>query len=201
YSGVRPLHDDGSGDPSATTRDYVLTLDAPEGAAPLLSVFGGKITTYRRLAEHALADLTPLLPARRGNSTGWTAQAPLPGGGFPVDGLARLVTDTETRWPFLPAATARRLCRTYGTCVATLLGESRSLEDLGTDFGAGLTEAELRYLVTHEWARTAEDVIWRRTKLGLHLSPVAVHAIDAAMRGMAGQTSGETKHGAAHPGH
>ncbi|MFO1025974.1 MAG: glycerol-3-phosphate dehydrogenase, partial [Acetobacteraceae bacterium] len=103
YSGVRPLHDDGSGDPSATTRDYVLTLDAPEGAPPLLSVFGGKITTYRRLAEHALRDLTPHLPARRGDQAGWTAQAPLPGGDFPTDGLPRLVTDTETRWPFLPA--------------------------------------------------------------------------------------------------
>jgi len=207
YSGVRPLYDDGSADPAAATRDYVLKLDAPDGAPALLSVFGGKITTYRRLAEHAMAELSAHLPERAGLAGGWTGRTPLPGGGFPVDGFDTLVAEVGARYRFLPATTVRRLCRAHGTNVAILLGDAASLDDLGQNFGADLTEAELRYLVAHEWARTAEDVLWRRSKLGLRLSAAEVDALDQAMRTMvqaasdAPTKSGETIHATPHPGH
>jgi glycerol-3-phosphate dehydrogenase len=201
YSGVRSLHDDGSGDPSQATRDYVLTLDARDGAPPLLSVFGGKITTYRRLAEHALEQLAPHLPPAEGERPGWTGRTPLPGGDFPIDGFGRLLADTAARYPFLPPPLLHRLCRAYGTQVCALLGDAHGMTDLGVDFGAGLTEAELRYLMANEWAVTAADVIWRRSKLGLRLSAAQVDAIGQAMRSMVPTASGETNHGAAHPRH
>jgi len=161
YSGVRPLYDDGASEAQAATRDYVLNLDAPDGQGALLSIFGGKITTYRRLAEAALAKLAPHLPAAAGLPEGWTGKAPLPGGNFPIDGFGHLLADFRARYPFVPEATLGRLLRAYGTCVNDLLGNAGSAEALGRVFGADLTEAELRYLVRYEWARTAADVARR----------------------------------------
>jgi len=181
YSGVRPLYDDGASKAQAATRDYVLTLDAPEGAAPLLSIFGGKITTYRRLAEAALEKLAPLMPAADGLAAGWTGQHALPGGDFPVDGFDTALAGLRTRYPFVAEPTLRRWLRAYGTCVTELVGEADSAEALGAVLGADLTEAELRYLVTYEWARTAADVVWRRSKLGLRMSTGEIARVDAAM--------------------
>ncbi|MDE2573702.1 MAG: glycerol-3-phosphate dehydrogenase [Rhodospirillales bacterium] len=182
YSGVRALYDDGATAAQEATRDYVLALDAPPREAALLSVFGGKITTARRLAEAALAKLAPHLPAAAGEAAGWTGRASLPGGNFPIDGFAALVAEVQRDYPFLPAALARRLVRAYGTHARRLLGAARSMEELGRDFGAGLTEAELAYLVAHEFAASAEDVVWRRSKLGLRLAPGQIAAIEAAMQ-------------------
>jgi glycerol-3-phosphate dehydrogenase len=184
YAGVRSLFDDGSSDPQAATRDYGLKLDAPSGKPALLSVFGGKITTYRRLAESALALLRPHLPPPSGRPAGWTGQQTLPGGDFPVDGFDHLVATVEVRFPFIPRPILRRLLRAYGTEIYRLLGDAKSYADLGRRFGADLTEAELRYLMQAEWARTAEDVVWRRSKLGLRLSVEQIAAIDDAMRRM-----------------
>jgi len=167
YAGVRPLRDDGASAAQQATRDYVLELDAPNGLPPLLSVFGGKITTYRRLAEAALKKLTPHIPSLR---PAWTAHAHLPGGDFPHDGLAALHAETARRYPFLPAADLRRLLRTYGTRVADLLGDARTLADLGADFGAGLTARETDFLQRTEWAVMADDILFRRTKRGLHMA-------------------------------
>jgi glycerol-3-phosphate dehydrogenase len=166
YAGVRPLYDDGASSATQATRDYVLTLTDEGGAAPLLNVFGGKITTYRRLAEAALRKLGPWFP-RMGDP--WTAGAPLPGGDFPVDGFAALVARLRARFPFLAERTACRLARAYGTEAEALLDGARSAADLGQDFGCGLTQRELHWLMTREWARTADDVLWRRSKLGLRL--------------------------------
>lgn len=166
YAGVRPLYDDAAKNASAVTRDYVLKVDAPEGEAPLLSVFGGKITTYRKLAEHALEKLEPHLP---GLKPAWTAAAPLPGGDMPDADFDRFLAGLRQRFPFLPEALAYRLARAYGTRADRLLGKARSMEDLGEDFGAGLTRAEVDYLIHEEWAVTAEDILWRRSKLGLHV--------------------------------
>ncbi|WP_428484650.1 glycerol-3-phosphate dehydrogenase [Rhodopila sp.] len=184
YSGVRALFDDGSSAPQQATRDYVLKLDAPPGAPALLSVFGGKITTYRRLAESALALLHPHLPAVSKRPAGWTGREKLPGGDFPADKFEPRLTAARTRYPFVPEATLRRLFRAYGTEIGRLLGNATCYADLGRDFGAGLTEAELRYLMDTEWARTAADVVWRRTKLGLRLCAAEIASIDDAMRGL-----------------
>ncbi len=162
YAGLRPLHDDGAASASAVTRDYVLALDAPDGGAPLLSIYGGKITTYRRLAEAALVKL-------RIDGASWTAGTPLPGGDIPHGDFEAFVSDLSAATPFLAPAQARRLARAYGTRAAALLGNARRPCDLGQDVGAGLTGAEIDYLVSHEFARTAEDVLWRRSKLGLHM--------------------------------
>lgn len=176
YSGVRPLHDDGASSASAATRDYVLTVNAD--GPPVLNVFGGKITTYRRLAEEAMARIAPFLGVTKGD---WTAGVPLPGGSFPVDGAPRLIAEVSARYPFLDAFTARRLVRTYGTEVPDVLGAARGAADLGRAFGAGLTEAEVRWLMQKEYARTAEDVVWRRTKLGLRMTGDEIAALDAWM--------------------
>ena len=183
YSGVRPLYDDGASAAQEATRDYVLSLDALDGAAPVLSVFGGKITTYRRLAEAALARLAPLLPKPSGRAPGWTADEPLPGGDFPQLGFEAEVAKLQKRAPFLPAATARRLVRAYGTRAAAIVGGAANIADLGRDFGAGLTAAEVAYLCREEWASCAADVLWRRSKLGLLLGPAQVEALEASMHG------------------
>ena len=177
YSGVRPLYDKGDGAAQAATRDYVLSLDNPEGQAPLLSVFGGKLTTYRRLAEHALEMLVPFAP-QLAKQAGWTGRTPLPGGDFPVQGFAALVTEIRGRWPFLAEAHAIRLARHYGTAARTILGDARSAPELGRDFGASLTQAEVDYLVDREWVRSAADLAWRRTKLGLRLSVEQLAALE-----------------------
>jgi glycerol-3-phosphate dehydrogenase len=164
YAGVRPLRDDGATKAQETTRDYVLEL---EGKPPLLSVFGGKITTHRRLAEAAMARLAPFFPGLPGD---WTAAAALPGGDFPWDGVAALREATQHRYAFLPENTVHRLVRGYGTLVPSVLGDATRMEDLGVRFGADLTEREVAWLRTAEWARSAEDVLWRRSKLGLRFS-------------------------------
>ncbi|XBC64080.1 glycerol-3-phosphate dehydrogenase [Defluviimonas sp. SAOS-178_SWC] len=176
YSGVRPLYDDGASSASAATRDYVLTVNAD--GAPVLNVFGGKITTYRKLAEAAMARIAPLLGVTRGD---WTAGVPLPGGDFPVEGVSTLIADLAARYPFLDPFTARRLIRTYGTEATAVLGAARSAADLGRAFGAGLTEAEVRWLMEKEYAKTAEDMVWRRTKLGLRMTGDEIAALDAWM--------------------
>jgi glycerol-3-phosphate dehydrogenase len=186
YSGVRPLYDDGSTKAQEATRDYVLKIDAPNdssGESPaLLSVFGGKITTYRRLAESALELLTPHLPTVSGAAPGWTGQAKLPGGDFPVDGFDAQLQAATQKYGFVPPVTLRRLLRAYGTRIDVILANATSWADLGRVFGADLTEAELRYLMNAEWARTAEDVVWRRSKLGLRMSAEEIAAVDDAMQ-------------------
>ncbi len=164
YAGVRPLRDDGATKAQEATRDYVLEL---EGTPPVLSVFGGKITTHRRLAEAAMAKLAPFFPGLRGD---WTAAASLPGGDFPWNGVAALRQAMQRRYSFLPEATLHRLVRSYGTLVPAVLGDAGRMEDLGVCFGADLTEREVAWLRETEWARTAEDVLWRRSKLGLRFS-------------------------------
>jgi glycerol-3-phosphate dehydrogenase len=201
FSGVRPLYDDGASKAQEATRDYVLTLDAGEdksadeaGAGetspPILSVFGGKITTYRRLAEAALDRLDPYL-AGIGEKAGWTAHAPLPGGDFAIDGLATLTAGIAARYPFLPKPLAARLARTYGTRSHRLIGEAESMAGMGRSFGgedsgAPLTEREIRYLIAEEWARTAEDILWRRTRLGLHMDEAERRAVAAFVAGLKG---------------
>ncbi|SEM73152.1 homodimeric glycerol 3-phosphate dehydrogenase (quinone) [Loktanella fryxellensis] len=163
YSGVRPLYDAGGGSATAATRDYTLKLDDSAGA-PALHVFGGKITTYRRLAEGALEKIGQRLPLRQG---AWTAGVALPGGDFPVGDVDRLIADLRADYPFLTDRWARRLIRAYGTEARLILGTATSPADLGPDFGATLTGAEVDWLMRHEFARTADDVLWRRSKLGL----------------------------------
>ena len=174
YSGVRPLYDDGASSATAATRDYTLKVDTSAGA-PVLNIFGGKITTYRRLAESAMEKIGEHLELAKGK---WTAGVPLPGGDFPVDGVAGLVADLQSRFPFLSDFRARRLVRAYGTEALNILGNAEQAADLGQDFGATLTEAEINWLMTHEYARNAEDVIWRRNKLGLRLSQEQIRALD-----------------------
>ncbi len=169
YAGIRPLYDDKAANASAVTRDYVLDLDTgAEGdeLAPLLSIFGGKITTYRKLAEHAMRDLAPLLGAAE---KPWTAGAVLPGGDIADADFERFLETVECAYPALPRTMLRRLARAYGTRVRVLLGKATQVDDLGTAFGGDLYQAEIDYLVAHEWARTAEDILYRRSKLGLHV--------------------------------
>lgn len=174
YAGVRALYDDGSADAKAITRDYVLQRGR-EAGPQVLSVFGGKLTTYRRLAEQALAELAPWLAPM---GPAWTDQQALPGGDVPQGDMTEYTRKTRRRWPFLDEAVARRLVRAYGTRIERILGKAQVWSDLGEDFGAGLTAAEVRYLVTREWARTAEDILWRRTKLGLVCPPGSFEKLD-----------------------
>jgi glycerol-3-phosphate dehydrogenase len=171
YAGVRPLRDDGASKAQEATRDYVLELS---GAPPVLSVFGGKITTFRRLAEAAMERLARYFP---GMKPRWTANGALPGGDFPWDGFAALRDGLLRRWPFLPSATATRLTRAYGTRAESLLDGARAWSDLGPIFGADLTRREVDWLVETEWARTAEDILWRRSKLGLRFAANEVSAL------------------------
>jgi glycerol-3-phosphate dehydrogenase len=179
YSGVRPLFDDGSADAAQqVSRDYHLEPQRGAGGAPLLTVYGGKITTYRRLAEAALSRLLPELG--RPDEESWTASEALPGGDFPSADLALFTQHALQRWPALSAALVRRLARLYGTRMAQIIGAARVPADLGEDFGGSLTLAEVRYLVANEWARSAEDILKRRTRLGLAFPASAVdHLQDA----------------------
>ena len=177
FAGVRSLYDDGARKAQDIGRDYELILDKRYGEAPLLTVYGGKITTYRRLAEHVLARLRHFFPQSRP----WTAQSHLPGGDFVYDGLDTLVERTLRTWPFLRTDHARRLVRAYGSRVERVLENIGRAEDLGTIFGADLTAAEVRYLMRKEWAQTADDVLWRRSKLGLWFSPEQTAALERFM--------------------
>lgn len=176
YAGLRPLFDDGAIDASVVTRDYAFDVDIDGAAA--LSVFGGKITTARRLAEHALEQVAHFFPHI---GPAWTNSAPLPGGDITRGDFSALLSQLTREKPFLKPLVARRLAHAYGTRVWRLLGEARSMADLGEDFGQGLTRTELRYLVKEEWARSVEDILWRRSKLGLHLSPDQITKVAAAL--------------------
>ena len=178
YSGLRPLFDDEQGSPSAVTRDYVLDLDDGAGKAPLLSVFGGKITIYRHLAERALEKLRPFLP---GMGAPWTAEAPLPGGNLPDGGFDAFAAAMASRYSGLDPAFVAALCRRHGSRVTDLLADAKSLIDLGPYFGGGLFRLEVDYLIKNEWAETAEDILWRRTKTGLHMKPEERAAVERYM--------------------
>ena len=178
YSAVRPLYDDGASKAQEATRDYVLKADGAKGEPAIVNVFGGKITTYRRLAESMLEKIEEHL-GKRGKP--WTAGAKLPGGDFAENGFDAEAAKLKASYPFLDLPHARRLTRLYGTRARTLLGLARSQADLGRNFGADLFEAEVRYLMQHEWAVTADDVLWRRTKRGLRLSRDQAAALDQYM--------------------
>ena len=178
WAGVRPLVDDGSNRPEAATRGYLLELTDPGEGAPLLTVYGGKLTTYRQLAETALGRLAPRLG---GLGPEWTAGAPLPGGDFPVDGVEALVARLRARFPFLEESWAERLVGAYGTLAFEVLGNAASLADCGEHFDHGLTARELDWLVSREWARTAEDVLTRRSRLGLRFDPAERDRLAAAL--------------------
>ncbi|WP_299729530.1 glycerol-3-phosphate dehydrogenase [uncultured Tateyamaria sp.] len=178
YSGVRPLYDDGASSATAATRDYTLKVDT-NGGAPILNIFGGKITTYRKLAEDAMDKIVPFFPGTSGH---WSAGVPLPGGDFPVNGVASLIRKLHVDYPFLDDFWARRLVKAYGTDAWDVLGEAVSADDLGEAFGATLTAREIDHLMTHEYARTAQDVVWRRNKLGLRLSADEIATLDAWMQ-------------------
>ncbi|AQS46823.1 glycerol-3-phosphate dehydrogenase [Thioclava nitratireducens] len=173
YSGVRPLYNDGASSATAATRDYVLSLDDQAGL-PLLNVFGGKITTYRRLAEGALAKLAHYFPDMPGE---WTARASLPGGEFAPTETDRILGEIMREYPFLDSAWAERMLRHYGLDTREILGDAKSAEDLGQDFGATLRAAEVDWLMKKEWAQTADDIVWRRTKLGLRLSASEIETL------------------------
>ncbi len=177
YSGVRPLYDDGAQSATAATRDYTLKTDRT--GAPILNVFGGKITTYRRLAESALEQIGEVFDGLPGN---WTAGVPLPGGDFPVDGVAALIELLQEKYPFLTGFWAARLIRAYGTDAERMLDGVETASDMGEDFGATLTGREVAWLMDHEYARRAEDVVWRRNKLGLRLSAEQISRLDDWMQ-------------------
>lgn len=176
FSGVRPLYDDSAANPSAVTRDYVFNIDAPPGMAPMLSVFGGKITTYRKLAEHALEKLQPFFPNM---GKAWTDKAALPGGDLPGADYSKWAAAFAQRYPWLPAFVLEGYGRRYGTRAEDLLRGVSSLSDLGRHFGGGFYEREARYLIAEEWAQTADDILKRRTKHALHMTE-AEHAAFAA---------------------
>jgi glycerol-3-phosphate dehydrogenase len=163
FAGVRALYDDGSNKPEDVTRDYVLVLDERAHVAPLLTVYGGKITTHRKLAEAAMGKIGHFFQAL----PPWTAGSKLPGGEFAPDAFPEVVAELMARWPFVAEPHARRLTRAYGTRAERFLDEAHSMDDLGERFTGDLTGAEVRYLVEHEWAQTVEDVLYRRSKLGL----------------------------------
>ncbi len=183
YSGVRPLYDDGASAAQEATRDYVFkqeggsNQDSAEGA-PLINIFGGKITTYRELSEKMLEEIADEI-GQKGRP--WTARVPLPGGDFPVEGFDQLVADMAARYPFVEHTHLERMCHAYGTRITMVLAGATEINQLGIDFGAGLWEAEVRYLMTNEWARTAEDVVWRRSKLGLVMSAEQIAELDRWM--------------------
>ncbi len=166
FSGVRPLFDDGQGNPSAVTRDYVFDLDETAGA-PLLNVFGGKITTFRKLSEHALQKLAKFFPNMGGD---WTREASLPGGEIPNADYPAFANSLRTAYPWMPRSLVNHYGRLYGARTSQVVGEATSIADLGRHFGGNLYEAEARYLVASEWAQTAEDILMRRTKEGLHMT-------------------------------
>jgi glycerol-3-phosphate dehydrogenase len=194
YSGVRPLFDeDGNESVSAVSRDYVLDLEDVEGA-PLLNVFGGKITTYRRLSEHALQKLKPFFP-KAGDD--WTMTATLPGGDIPDADFERFLAGLTIRFAWLPPDTLRRLGRAYGTRIERVIGTARGISDLGRNFGGDLYEREVAYLHDQEWARSAEDVLWRRSKLGLHVAPGTAEKLAAWFTAQPGQSRMVAKGGVA----
>ena len=177
YSGVRPLYDDGKADPSAITRDYVLLLDAK--GPPLLSIFGGKITTYRKLAEQVMEKLARWIPAH----PAWTHAEALPGGDFGGRDFAGVLAEFRARYSGLDPHWLARLLRRHGTLAGKILDNAKCEADLGENFGGGLYERELAYLIEYEWARSGEDVLWRRTKCGLHMNEAQRRRVAERMMG------------------
>ena len=167
YSGVRPLFDDGASASKEATRDYVLKRAGEQGEAPLINVFGGKLTTYRRLSQKTVDMIGEAIGAKGGH---WTETSTLPGGDFPATGYEALVDKVRRAYSALEAALIARLVRSYGTNAPVVLGDAQTVADLGEHFGAGLYAREVDYLMAREWALTAEDVLWRRSKLGLKLN-------------------------------
>lgn len=182
YSAVRPLYDDGASKAQEATRDYVLKLENKGGEAPLLNVFGGKLTTYRRLAEHALEKIGEAIGDK---GAPWTGKSSLPGGDFAATGYEAEVRKLTTKYSFLSARQARRLVRLYGTKAYAILGDAKSMEALGQHFGGDLYEREVEWLMRQEWARTSDDVLWRRTKQGLHFSKEEAAALNDYMAAIA----------------
>lgn len=177
YAGVRPLVDDGSGKPEAATRGYRLDLSDAKDGAPILNIYGGKITTYRHLAEEAVDLLSTRIEVT--DNRHWTAHTPLPGGEFSVATVADRATEFRARYPFLEPDWADRMFKCYGLIAHEILGDARSLDECGQHFGDGLTQREVDHLTTNEWAKSAKDILWRRTKLGLRFSPAQVVQLDA----------------------
>lgn len=167
YSGVRPLYDDKSENASAVTRDYVLDIEEFAENAPFLSIYGGKITTSRKLAEHAMKELKKYYSYE---SKSWTAKSALPGGNIDDANFDDFYEKAARQYPWMQAGTLRRLARGYGRRLEAIIGEAKSISDMGRHFGGGLTEAEVKYLISQEWATAAEDILWRRTKIGLHMT-------------------------------
>ena len=176
YAGVRPLYNDSDATAQEVTRDYVLARSGNADGPVLLNIFGGKITTFRRLAEDALEKLSDCFPVAR---KAWTSGATLPGGDFPTDGFETLVAGLATGYPLLDAKVLRRLARAYGTRTRTLLGDATDMPSLGQHFGDTLYAREVAYLVEAEWATTADDILWRRSKLGLKIDKAGVEALRA----------------------
>jgi glycerol-3-phosphate dehydrogenase len=175
YAGVRALYNDHAAPAQAVTRDYDLELERAAVGAPLLSVIGGKLSTYRSLAEAALEKLQPLVG---GSPRSWTGGSPLPGGDLPGGELEPFLDEALRRWPFLPPPVARRMAHAYGTRMERIVGDAGSFDSLGEHFGAGLTAAEVDYLRAHEWAAAPDDILWRRSKLGLHVPSSAVERLE-----------------------
>ena len=179
YSAVRPLVDDGASKAQEATRDYVLRWQSESDSALLLNIFGGKITTYRRLAEAVLEKVEVKLGPKK---AAWTAEVPLPGGDFPMEGFSDILTLVRKKYPFLDTHQAVRLLRAYGTQIYNVLGNATSESDLGRDFGNGLFEKEVRYLMTEEWAQCADDIVWRRSKLGIGMTSNQLSDLDNWMQ-------------------
>lgn len=185
FSGVRPLFDDGQGNPSAVTRDYQIDLDRSLGA-PMLNIFGGKITTFRKLAEHALQKLKPVFSTM---GEDWTANVPLPGGNVPNGDFENFLGVTQNDYPWLPQDLLKHYARLYGTRIVNIIGSAQSLNDLGQRFGPLLYEAEVVYLVDQEWAICAEDILKRRTKHGLHLGAAQIAELEKWFDSAAAKTA------------
>ena len=188
FAGIRALVDSEDDRPEAASRGYRIEIDAPGGTAPLLSVLGGKITTYRRLADEAVDCLAPYIAQLK--QPRWTAFHPIPGGDLSMQGLDAFATALAARYPFLGAVEARRVAAAYGTLAPDWLGSARSWRDLGEDFGAGLSAAEVDYCMTNEWARTVDDMLWRRTKLGLSMDAAGRAALRDYMAQRCARTAG-----------
>jgi glycerol-3-phosphate dehydrogenase len=174
---VRPLYDDGATAAQEATRDYVLRVDGDEPS--VINIFGGKITTYRKLAEAMLDKIEGLIGVRDGP---WTAESHLPGGDFEVADYDKLVTELKNEYMFLDLSLAQRFIRSYGTDAWTMMEGAHSVGDMGQDFGGSLTAREVRYLMKYEWAESAEDVIWRRSKIGIQLDQEKILVLDNWMR-------------------
>ena len=194
YSAVRPLFDDGSADTKSITRDYRITSEADRTGAPLISVLGGKITTYRKLAEDVMAEVNHALGVE---SEGWTGSSPLPGGSFDYLGFDNEVEQLNQKYPFLSHSHASRLMRLYGSLSTEILGEAMSYGELGRFFGGNLYENEVRYLMAREWALSVEDILWRRTKEGLNLSDSEVRTLSDFLKGIISEADSSSNDGEA----